>query len=1095
MKFDTKFSGRIIQLVDSLDYGDAVSGQIIAIDVALREMSFDTGIYTHYYGSEVSHCRNDLAALRLTDRDIIIWHFSGRSDYVAKVALATNVARILLYHNITPEKFFEAGSPLYAYCKQGREQLREIIPKCHLFWGDSKFNINELIELGADSKKCRVLPILVQKKSKQIANEDEREAGSWLFVGRIVANKRQDELVRIFGLVRNKAPELAQSLTLIGGGQDGDVFARGVESRIREEGLEGCVKLTGKISDEEKEAIYLRSSIFVSASEHEGFGVPLVEASQHGLPVVALAGTAVDETIGGGKGLANDSLALAELAIEVLTSKQTRDQLVLAQRSNAKRFEMAAFRQSLQIALENVVPKERQFKSVSVVICTYNRLYYLERVINYLRYQTRSDFEVIIVDGPSDDGTKKFIASIQSDVKILHNPERNLSISRNIGIQAASGDIVAFIDDDAIPFDDWIENILNEYNRQSMLTAGIGGPVFYAGTLKYQCEDIAFNDEAVTHVNVSPEKVDGDVWYRSLLGTNSTFSRNKLLEIGGFDEEYDYFLDETDLCLRLQRNGGIILYSKNINLRHEFAESENRNGKYKYNWFSISKNTAYFVGLHSSVPRSEIFQHLQNKMEAERIAHLRVGRDNGELSSEDFERFHADINRGVKRGIEDLDASPKTRVQFSEPDKFKPFYNSACDLRVSRDIKRLHICIVSKEFTHFGERGGIGTLYYNLASELILMGHKVTVVIQSNEKSDYTQGPFRVLKFKPSVLGGDLLYGAFKPILENGMSALQIVAELHLSEPIDVVDSALWDVEAFPLAMIDKKNRPAVVCRLVTPFLIAADTNGWNLDSKEAALIVGAERALIDHADAVIPISVAIEKSICEKYEKTPDERWVRIYCGISYWPHFDVNSGYGEFQDYENIPAEKFGGSRIILFIGRLERRKGVDILLHAANRFMRSAEDLILVLAGRDVENFSGKIEYFIDADLRDRVHFLGEVANATKDKLLAKAYCLAFPSRYESFGLVPLEAFVHSLPVIGARAGAIPEVIRHEVDGILVDVDDPASLAKAVERLASDPDLHAALALGAHDRVRMLSSRRMASASVRVYKRVVREIEFHQ
>lgn len=1095
MKFDIKFSGRIIQLCDSLDYGDAVSGQAIAIDAALREMSFNTRIYSHYYSSEVSHLREDLASLRLTDRDVIIWHFSGRSDFAYKVALATNVARILLYHNITPERFFDSGSALHAYCKQGREQLKEIIPKCHLYWGDSGFNIDELISLGADSRKCRVLPILVQPKSTGIADIDERAAGSWVFVGRIAANKRQDELVRVFGLVRRKAPELAQSLTLVGGRQDSDEFVRDVESKIREEGLEDCVRLTGKISDEEKERIYQRTSIFVSASEHEGFGVPLVEASQHGLPVIALAGTAINETIGGEEGLAHDSLALSELAIEVLSSKETRSKLVKAQRANAKRFEMAAFRRSLHAAIADVIPQERQFRSVSVVICTYNRRDYLERAIDYIRFQTSSDFEVIIVDGPSDDGTKDFLNGISDDVRVFHNPERNLSISRNIGIEAASGDIVAFIDDDAIPFDDWIENILDEYNRQSTLVAGIGGPVFYAGTLKYQCEDIAFNDEAVTHVNVSPEKVNGDTWYRSLLGTNSTFPRSKLLEIGGFDEEYDYFLDETDLCLRLQRGGGIILYSKKINLRHEFAESANRRGKYRYNWFSICKNTAYFVGLHSKVPNRDISRYLENKMEAERISHLRAGCESGELSADEFIQYQADISRGVRQGIEDLNVAPKIRRKFLAPPGFKPFHNRACDLRVNRDVKRLHVCIISKEFSHFGSRGGIGTLYYNLASELILMGHKVTVVIQSNENSDYVQGPFRVLKFRPDALNGNIPEGAFKVILENGMSAMKVVAELHLSDPIDIVDSALWDVEAFPLAMIEAARRPAVVCRLVTPFLIAADANGWNVEPRDAALIVEAEGALIDNADAVIPISEAIGKSISEKYCKNPDNRWIKIYCGISYWPHFDVNLGYSEFQGFESIPAEKFDGARIVLFVGRLERRKGVDVLLRAANQFLRCAEDLILVLAGRDVENFAGMIKEFIDPEIRDRVYFLGEVADATKDKLLAKAYCLVFPSRYESFGLVPLEAFVHGLPVIGSHAGAIPEVIRDGVDGILVDVDDAASLAKAVERLTFSPELHASLAHGARERVRMLSSRRMAIESVRVYKRVLRENEFNQ
>ena len=90
-------------------------------------------------------------------------------------------------------------------------------------------------------------------------------------------------------------------------------------------------------------------------------------------------------------------------------------------------------------------------KKVSIVICTYNRADFLKRTLKSLQYQIYKNFEVIVVNGPSTDGTKDILEQYKGIVKIAVNPKTNLSISRNMGIRMSAGDIVAFIDDDAIP--------------------------------------------------------------------------------------------------------------------------------------------------------------------------------------------------------------------------------------------------------------------------------------------------------------------------------------------------------------------------------------------------------------------------------------------------------------------------------------------------------------------------------------------------------------------------------------------------------------------------------------------------------------------
>jgi glycosyltransferase involved in cell wall biosynthesis len=118
-----------------------------------------------------------------------------------------------------------------------------------------------------------------------------------------------------------------------------------------------------------------------------------------------------------------------------------------------------------------------------------------------------------------------------------------------------------------------------------------------------------------------------------------------------------------------------------------------------------------------------------------------------------------------------------------------------------------------------------------------------------------------------------------------------------------------------------------------------------------------------------------------------------------------------------------------------------------------------------------------------------FLGEVDDATREKLLAHATCVLFPSRYESFGLVPLEAFVHGAPVVASRAGAIPEVIEDEASGLLVEPDDASALADAVSRILRDRKLQARLSEGARKRVKELSARNSALHTVEVYQKLIR------
>jgi len=1087
MKFPTEFKGRVIQVVEALDIGDAVSNQVIALDGIFRDMGLSSLIVVKWMHQGVSDKCQTVDQVQPTDEDVIVYHSAGLSEHTLDYVLSVPCTRVLLYHNITPHSFFEEGSTLHCFCKEGREQLAEAVGKFHFFWADSQYNLDELIALGAPAEQAHVIPIVIEPVAHLV--EADKVVGSWLFLGRIAANKGQLDLVKAFLEANKEDAKAASKLFLVGNYSDEDPYYQQLTKLIQERKAAGKVVLTGKVNEGQKEDYLRKAEVFVSFSGHEGFGVPLVEAPLRGTPVVALSGTAVDETMGSGAGLARDAARAKSIALRVTSDAKFRDQLLSEQRANASRFTSEAVRKRVYRALEDILPRPGQYRTVSVVICTLDRRADLERCLDYLAYQTSRDFEVVVVDGPSTDGTKEMLAEWDGRIKVVHNPERNLSISRNLGADAASGDIVAYIDDDAIPFADWAETLLREFNQRPLTTGGLGGPAFLAGSLRFQIEDVGFNKFAEALPNAQPGEIGRNGWLRSLLGTNTAFVRTHLQKVGGFDEQYDYFLDESDLTFRLQMAGSLIAYYPELHLRHEFARSDNRKGRYSFNWYSICKNTAYFVALYSGLTGAKLKSYLTKRLEKERVAPLDAGLVAGQVTKKAHGEMVREIWRGMEQGLKDSERGVLTRKISTTPAKFLPFSTNSKAPRVGHDVRRLHICIVSKEFPPFGASGGIGTLYYHLASELLLLGHEVTVILPETVSGRFDQGRFHI-RF---VERGGIDFGANTPANSDNLSwslrAAAAVAQVHEERRIDVIECALWDTEGLALALVDKP-RPPLVVRLVTPFAVAAETNGWLTPPETARQYVASEKALIEHADAVVGISNSIVKTVSERYDLRPDKRWTVSHCGVAYWPLFDWSVDYDELTGEQHIGefVKKF--SKVVLFIGRLEKRKGVDTLIQAASDFLQDRKDAGLIIAGHDFENWETESQKILPAALRSKVLFTGNVSDATREKLMARAYCLVFPSRYESFGLVPLEAFVHGVPVIATEAGAIPEVVHDGKAGLLFTPGDAVQLGEKVKSLLDSPQLRERLSNGARKAIREFSGRESAIRAVQLYADLIGE-----
>jgi glycosyltransferase involved in cell wall biosynthesis len=159
---------------------------------------------------------------------------------------------------------------------------------------------------------------------------------------------------------------------------------------------------------------------------------------------------------------------------------------------------------------------------------------------------------------------------------------------------------------------------------------------------------------------------------------------------------------------------------------------------------------------------------------------------------------------------------------------------------------------------------------------------------------------------------------------------------------------------------------------------------------------------------------------------------------------------------------AQRIAGS-IVAFLGANTYDKGAFTLALAAAQLVEAGVQVTAIFAGPQGDSliaFLDNQEADIRTALLEHIRILGVVDENTKHALLAACDLLALPSQVDTFGIVLLEAWLHGKPVIGASAGGIPELVRHDENGLIVPFGDAATLAAAIRQLVADPNLAARL-----------------------------------
>jgi L-malate glycosyltransferase len=325
------------QVLATLGYGDAIGHEVLGIQQVLRDAGYASDIFVETADTRLEDLTRDYRELidESTPDTVLIHHFSIGSR-ASRIAYALPGKMVLVYHNITPPEYFAGVHKLLMdLCFRGRRELGAYASRCALALGDSEFNRQELVALGFPN--TGVLPVVptfdhldVEPDRLLVADFDD----GWtnlLFVGRIIPNKKIEDVIRFFHAYRTTANPRSR-LLLVGSYSGFELYFAMLQRMVADLGVRD-VHFLGHVSNEELAAVYDVADLFLCASEHEGFCVPIIEAFQARVPVVAYAATAIPATMDGGGVLyeEKDPALVAALVDGVLSNDEVYGAVLAAQ--------------------------------------------------------------------------------------------------------------------------------------------------------------------------------------------------------------------------------------------------------------------------------------------------------------------------------------------------------------------------------------------------------------------------------------------------------------------------------------------------------------------------------------------------------------------------------------------------------------------------------------------------------------------------------------------------------------------------------------------------------------------------------------------
>ncbi len=333
----------IHQILAGFAEGDAISHEAIHLRDIFRRWGHNSDLFVDVERLAPglrANCR-PLSEYAGQAGDICLHHY-GISSPAAEVFFASNARKILVYHNITPADYFAGvDDAVAARLRTARAALPEIARRVEAVWTVSQFNARELQAEGI--RDVKVFP-LIYAPMPETLQPDWRVLAKFdgtlktiLFVGRIAPNKRIEDLIQAFAWY-HRAINPYSRLLIVGSPRSAPRYFTMLRLLAGDLDLPN-VCFEGFASPTGLPAYYRSADLYVSTSEHEGYCLPLVEAMDHGIPVIARAAGGIPEAMDGA-GVLYEDLTPAELGAlfdRVLTDAPLREEILGSQRRRVQR--------------------------------------------------------------------------------------------------------------------------------------------------------------------------------------------------------------------------------------------------------------------------------------------------------------------------------------------------------------------------------------------------------------------------------------------------------------------------------------------------------------------------------------------------------------------------------------------------------------------------------------------------------------------------------------------------------------------------------------------------------------------------------------
>lgn len=288
--------------------------------------------------------------------------------------------------------------------------------------------------------------------------------------------------------------------------------------------------------------------------------------------------------------------------------------------------------------------------AVSLIVVSEGRPASLELCLRACGYLDHPRFELIVVaDVPGLEVVSRL--GLTDRVKTAENPGAGISVARNTGLALAAGEVVAFLDDDAVPEPTWLSRLAAPFADPQVAAAG--GFVRGRNGISFQWRARWVDEEGVHHSLEVPENkvsLHRGAPGRAIKteGTNMAFRRAVLADLGGFDPAYRYYLDETDVNMRLALAGHVTAIVPLAQVQHGFAAGARRTrARAPRALADLGASSTLFLRKYAPADRLDVaLETLRKGQRARLIRHL----VQGTLEPRDLRRLMADLDRGIAAG-------------------------------------------------------------------------------------------------------------------------------------------------------------------------------------------------------------------------------------------------------------------------------------------------------------------------------------------------------------------------------------------------------------------------------------------------------------